>query len=119
MRPDLGVRAGAVGIAFLCTGAKDSRIWDLLGTSRDPGAFRSLPKLVWMLLRAFGEALRCNLEVGNLSYLHTRELETSQWPLEWSPTRLAFNLLTLPAASSRASQPQAGAAARDERHRMC
>ena len=70
-----------MGIVFLCTGAKDSRIWDLLGTSRDPGASRSLPKLVWMLLRAFGEALRCNLEVGNLSYLHTRELEAGPWPL--------------------------------------
>ena len=34
------------------------------------------------------------------------------------PTRLAFNLLTLPAASSssRASQPQAGATARDIHH---
>ena len=32
-----GARAGAVGIAFLCTGPKDSRIWDFLGTPRVPG----------------------------------------------------------------------------------
>ena len=32
-----GARAGAVGIAFLCTGPKDSRIWDTRGTSRVPG----------------------------------------------------------------------------------
>ena len=30
-------RAEAVGIAFLCTGPKDSRIWNFLGTSRVPG----------------------------------------------------------------------------------
>ena len=99
-----GARAGAVGVAFLCTGPKDSRIWDCLAFS---GAWWP-PRASWA--SPFGspgppeppppgppgppsEGLLGLLHPGLLGLL-----VRASWAS--FPTRLAFNLLPHPAARS-------------------
>ena len=91
---------------------RSERSW-LLGHSRSLRRSRDSQGDTWDALEGTGQVPRRPAGIGKAG------LEQSQIDKfglrRGCPTRLAFNLLTLPAApsSSRASQPQAGAAARD------
>ena len=103
-----GARVRATGVAFLCMGARDRGIWatpTAFGVARDS---QETPERCSRGDRTGSQTACGDRKSWARTVLDRREV----------PTRLAFNLLTLPAASSssRASQPQAGATARHSTH---